>query len=729
MAYAAGSPAGHQVGGGQRGVDGGPRGRPGARPDQRHRVVAVPGRPGRGSRSAARTGQPVEHRGGREDVRHDPVLARLGSGTRPSTHAACTADRWASSSRRVDGGQHLVVVPRPPARSGAPAARPASRRTVARSGSSVPGERHADPDLAPRLVRAGSRRPTRPGVRHGRQRVRLRRMPRAAESGNQDRHAAQRARPARSSTSPGVGVGHATVWRDEPDPPRGPRRRPHRRDRGRPGRQPASARRCRPAARSSTAPASAPASSTAQEWGLVETPIFLTSTMQLGRVYDAACELLDRGGAGDRRRGRRHPGRGRVRRQLPQRRPAHAGRPATTWPRRWPPPARRPGPAGRRRRARSAAGTGMSCLGFKGGIGTASPGRRGRPHGRRPGDDELRRARPAHGRRRAGRPAAARAAGRRRRCRRRPARASSSSLTDAPVDAAGCHRLARRAGLGLARTGSTAHHGSGEIFFAARHRPAGAARRGADRSRRCAGRDLDPLFAAVVEATEESVLNSLLQARTVAGRAGNTSYGAAGRRRGRDLPRRHGRAAGLSPARVAPAPRRAVRAGRGARRRAGRRPRGRASAGSTGSGSPTQPVGDAGPLGACRRPAPGSAGGTGSRAGCGAGRAARRQDDRRRVRASGSTDSSAAVYGCRGAASTSSVGPLSTIRPRYMTASRSAMFQASPRSWVTTSTERPSVVAQRQQQREDLAADRGVQRATPARRRRSPRAPAPARRR
>ena len=30
----------------------------------------------------------------------------------------------------------------------------------------------------------------------------------------------------------------------------------------------------------------------AQEWGLAETPVFLTSTMQLGRVYDAACELL-----------------------------------------------------------------------------------------------------------------------------------------------------------------------------------------------------------------------------------------------------------------------------------------------------------------------------------------------------------------------------------------------------------------------------------------------------
>ena len=29
-----------------------------------------------------------------------------------------------------------------------------------------------------------------------------------------------------------------------------------------------------------------------EEWGLIETPVFLTSTMQVGRVYDAACRLL-----------------------------------------------------------------------------------------------------------------------------------------------------------------------------------------------------------------------------------------------------------------------------------------------------------------------------------------------------------------------------------------------------------------------------------------------------
>jgi D-aminopeptidase len=96
--------------------------------------------------------------------------------------------------------------------------------------------------------------------------------------------------------------------------------------------------------------------------------------------------------------------------------------------------------------------------------------------------------------------------------------------TDAPVDHAGCERLAKRAGLGLARTGSTAHHGSGEIFMAfatGLRQPRGTVSSTAP----TAGRDLDPLFEAVVDATEESVLNSMLMAPTVVGRKGNTLYG------------------------------------------------------------------------------------------------------------------------------------------------------------------------------------------------------------
>ena len=103
-------------------------------------------------------------------------------------------------------------------------------------------------------------------------------------------------------------------------------------------------------------------------------------------------------------------------------------------------------------------------------------------------------------------------------------------VTDAPVDGASCARLARRVGLGLARAGSVAHHGSGEIFMAF-----GTGMR-LDRDGKpdgtpvVTGRALDPLFAAVVEASEEAVLNSMFTAPTVVGRDGNTSETCAQRR-------------------------------------------------------------------------------------------------------------------------------------------------------------------------------------------------------
>jgi D-aminopeptidase len=80
--------------------------------------------------------------------------------------------------------------------------------------------------------------------------------------------------------------------------------------------------------------------------------------------------------------------------------------------------------------------------------------------------------------------------------------------TDAPLGSADLARVARRAGLGLARTGSVAHHGSGEIFLA--FSTAGAE----------AKVDLDPIFAAAVDATEEAVLNCLWSAETTTGREG-----------------------------------------------------------------------------------------------------------------------------------------------------------------------------------------------------------------
>ncbi|MET0686587.1 MAG: P1 family peptidase, partial [Solirubrobacteraceae bacterium] len=96
--------------------------------------------------------------------------------------------------------------------------------------------------------------------------------------------------------------------------------------------------------------------------------------------------------------------------------------------------------------------------------------------------------------------------------------------TDLPLDGAQLERLARRAGLGLARTGSVAHHGSGEIFLAfsvAGRRPRGA---GATAPGHPEGA-LNDVFTAAVEATEAAVLNCLWAAPDVAGRDGRSTPG------------------------------------------------------------------------------------------------------------------------------------------------------------------------------------------------------------
>jgi D-aminopeptidase len=82
-------------------------------------------------------------------------------------------------------------------------------------------------------------------------------------------------------------------------------------------------------------------------------------------------------------------------------------------------------------------------------------------------------------------------------------------VTDAPVDGADCTRLARRIGLGLARTGSTAHHSSGEIFLAA------STTWRADRD--------DPTVRN--GSLREQALDSMLMATTTVGRDGNPSEG------------------------------------------------------------------------------------------------------------------------------------------------------------------------------------------------------------
>jgi D-aminopeptidase len=88
-------------------------------------------------------------------------------------------------------------------------------------------------------------------------------------------------------------------------------------------------------------------------------------------------------------------------------------------------------------------------------------------------------------------------------------------------------RLGRRAGLGLARGGSVAHHGSGEIFTAFSTMVRGERRPSATTTTRTvvAHRHIDPLFVAVIEATEEAALDALCVADTVTGYRGHTALG------------------------------------------------------------------------------------------------------------------------------------------------------------------------------------------------------------
>jgi len=95
--------------------------------------------------------------------------------------------------------------------------------------------------------------------------------------------------------------------------------------------------------------------------------------------------------------------------------------------------------------------------------------------------------------------------------------------TDAPLDGRQLTRLAKRVALGLARTGSTARHGSGDFMFAFStanvipHYP----KEPTYNLTHLADTHLNPLLTATVEATEEAILNALTTATTVIGRDGH----------------------------------------------------------------------------------------------------------------------------------------------------------------------------------------------------------------
>ncbi len=176
------------------------------------------------------------------------------------------------------------------------------------------------------------------------------------------------------------------------------------------------------------------------------------------------------------------------------------------------------------------AGTGTSCFGWKGGIGTASrvlPAEAGgftlgalvQTNFGRPGDLLIN-----------GVPIGrhVRSPGTRKRL---PPDLGSIMIvlaTDAPLTARQLGRLCVRAGVALARTGSHYDHGSGDfvIAFSTAHRIEH------EPSSLTATQTLlvdEPtamgwLFPAVVESVEEAILNSLCRAETVVGRDGHTRY-------------------------------------------------------------------------------------------------------------------------------------------------------------------------------------------------------------
>jgi len=97
--------------------------------------------------------------------------------------------------------------------------------------------------------------------------------------------------------------------------------------------------------------------------------------------------------------------------------------------------------------------------------------------------------------------------------------------TDAPLLPHQLKRLARRAALGLARTGSVAGNGSGDLFvaFSTANPQADAERQ--TKLDALSNEAMGPLFEATVGATEEAILNALVAGRTMTGHKGSKVLG------------------------------------------------------------------------------------------------------------------------------------------------------------------------------------------------------------
>ena len=98
------------------------------------------------------------------------------------------------------------------------------------------------------------------------------------------------------------------------------------------------------------------------------------------------------------------------------------------------------------------------------------------------------------------------------------------AATDAPLLPVQCHRLIKRATVGLGRVGGYGHHSSGDIFLAfatGNHLPADG--EPWTITSHPSG-EMDGLFHAVADATEESILNALCAAETMTGQKGRTAH-------------------------------------------------------------------------------------------------------------------------------------------------------------------------------------------------------------
>jgi D-aminopeptidase len=98
--------------------------------------------------------------------------------------------------------------------------------------------------------------------------------------------------------------------------------------------------------------------------------------------------------------------------------------------------------------------------------------------------------------------------------------------TDAPLDTRQLRRLALRAGVGLARTGSVFGHGSGDIAlaFSTAYTIPQDAHQAMPTVAMLHDARLDPLFQAAADSTEQAIVHALWHASSVIGRDGHQRH-------------------------------------------------------------------------------------------------------------------------------------------------------------------------------------------------------------